>query len=113
MPDLHDSIDVSRLSAEPEPDEAPQGGVQGWLVVVGSALVYFASFGIINSFGIFQDYYQRDFLSNYSPTAIAFIGTLQISLLYLIGPITGALFDSFGLKVHPDPVLYSIPQLQC
>ena len=77
-----------------------EGGVEAWLTVAGSALVYFASFGFINSFGFFQDYYQLHFLSNYAPSTVAFIGTLQITLLYIISPIAGALFDAFGLKVR-------------
>lgn len=76
-----------------------EGDTEAWLTVAGSTLVYFASFGFINSFGFFQDYYQLHFLSHYAPSTVAFIGTLQITLLYLIGPVAGALFDVFGLKV--------------
>lgn len=32
----------------------PEGGLQAWLVVLRSFLVYFSSFGIINSFSTFQ-----------------------------------------------------------
>ena len=32
----------------------PEGGTWAWLAVLGSFLVYFASFGVINSFGTFQ-----------------------------------------------------------
>lgn len=65
---------------------------------MGSALVYFASFGFMNSFGYFQDFYQKDYLPESSPTTIAFIGTLQISLMYFVGPFAGAMFDLYGLK---------------
>ncbi|KAK1635571.1 major facilitator superfamily domain-containing protein [Colletotrichum phormii] len=76
----------------------PEGGTQAWLAVAGSFLVYFASFGVVNSFGFFQTFYQQEYLKNYSPTAISFIGTLQITLMYLSGAVAGALFDLYGPK---------------
>jgi MCP family monocarboxylic acid transporter-like MFS transporter 10 len=39
-----------------------EGGGEAWLTVVGSLLVYYSSFGIMNSFGFFQDYYSRETL---------------------------------------------------
>ncbi len=44
---------ISNEISDLEPD-FPEGGLQAWLAVLGSFLVYFASFGIINSFGAFQ-----------------------------------------------------------
>lgn len=85
-----------------------EGGLRAWLTVVGSALIYFASFGFMNSFGYFQDFYQADYLSGYSSSTIAFIGTLQISLMYFVGPVAGALFDSYGFKR-----LYLVGALGC
>ena len=96
--------DVFDTSFEEEPEELhnedKEGGVEAWLTVAGSALVYFASFGFINSFGFFQNYYQSHLLSDYAPSKIAFIGTLQITLMYIMGPLAGALFDALGLKVQ-------------
>lgn len=89
------------IAATTSTDTVPrEGGLRAWLTVVGSALVYFASFGFMNSFGYFQGFYETQYLRTYSSTTIAFIGTLQISLMYFIGPIAGALFDSYGLKVR-------------
>ncbi|KAL8826254.1 MAG: hypothetical protein Q9191_003921, partial [Dirinaria sp. TL-2023a] len=87
------------LEQPTESHDEKEGSVDAWLTVAGSGLVYFASFGFINSFGFFQDFYQSNFLSDYAPSKIAFIGTLQVTLMYLIGPVAGALFDAFGLKV--------------
>ncbi|KAB2571922.1 Aspyridones efflux protein apdF [Lasiodiplodia theobromae] len=99
-----DAVDDAVIE-EKEPEE---GGLRAWLTVVGSALVYFASFGFMNSFGYFQDFYQDDYLANYSSSTIAFIGTLQISLMYVVGPVAGALFDAYGLKW-----LYPVGALGC
>lgn len=93
------SQDDSTESSVSPPAHDAEGGLEGWLNVFGSVLVYFATFGIINSFGFFQSYYEKEFLSSYQPAVIAFIGTLQISLLYLMSPIAGSLFDAYGLKV--------------
>ncbi|CAM1503317.1 Fc.00g080930.m01.CDS01 [Cosmosporella sp. VM-42] len=69
-----------------------------WLTVAGSFLVYFVSFGFINSFGYFQEYYSQEYLADFSPSVIAIIGTLQLGLLYITGPAVGVLFDAYGLK---------------
>lgn len=84
-------------ATSPEVDD--EGGLQAWLSVAGSFLVYFASFGVVNSFGFFQTYYRLNYLSGYPDSEIAFIGTLQITLLYLSGSVAGTLFDTYGLKV--------------
>ncbi|KAL5497788.1 hypothetical protein ACEPAH_2719 [Sanghuangporus vaninii] len=76
----------------------PEGGWAAWLVVLGSFLIYFSSSGVMTSFGVFQEFYIYDYLSEYSSTEIAFIGSLQLSLLYVVGPITGPIFDAKGLK---------------
>ncbi|PSR85526.1 hypothetical protein PHLCEN_2v5417 [Hermanssonia centrifuga] len=89
---------ISTEISDLEPD-FPEGGLQAWLAVLGSFLVYFASFGVINSFGTFQEFYLREYLSNYNATVIAFIGALQITLLYIAGIFIGPLFDAIGLKV--------------
>ena len=77
-----------------------EGGFQAWSTVAGSFLVYYASFGLINSFGFFQDYYKRDYLVSTPPMTIAFIGTLQIMLMNILATISGALYDSYGIKVR-------------
>ncbi|KAI0076125.1 MFS general substrate transporter [Panus rudis PR-1116 ss-1] len=92
--------------------EYPEGGLHGWLAVLGSSLVYFASFGVINSFGAFQTFYLDSYLSNYSATAIAFIGALQITLLYVLGIVIGPMFDALGLKyLYPIGALGSVLSL--
>lgn len=98
------------LDGQQEPDavprddeDCPEGGAQAWLAITGSFLVYFASFGVVNSFGFFQTFYQQDYLKNYTPSVISFIGTLQITLMYLSGSVAGALFDVYGSKVCHYP----------
>lgn len=81
------------------------GGLQGWLTVAGSSLVYFSAFGIINSFGFFQDLYSNEYLTSTPAPTIAFIGTIQITLLNLLAAPAGSLFDYYGLKVGKMPLV--------
>jgi MCP family monocarboxylic acid transporter-like MFS transporter 10 len=74
-------------------------GKQAWLTVVGSFLVYYSSFGLLNSFGFFQDYYQKDYLNTASPSTIAFIGTLQLALMNVLSTVAGGICDAHGVKV--------------
>ncbi|KAK7050715.1 MFS general substrate transporter [Favolaschia claudopus] len=67
-------------SNTPSPPEFPEGGLQAWAAVAGAALVQFCGFG----FGVYQDFYTRDYLSNSSSSSIAWIGS---------GLISGPLFD--------------------
>ena len=82
-----------------------EGGRAAWLTVTGSVLVYYSSFGIINSFGFFQEYYQQDFLRSIAPSTIAFIGTLQIMLMNVLASVSGTLVDIYGVKVSLNFIL--------
>jgi hypothetical protein len=84
---------------------AREGGRAAWLTVVGSVLVYYSSFGIINSFGFFQDYYSHELLRDTTPSTIAFIGTLQIMLMNVLASVSGALCDEYGITVNLFPDL--------
>jgi len=70
-----------------------------------SFLVYFASFGVLNRFGFFQNFHELTFLSSYPPSEIAVIGTPQIALMSFSGSISGALFDTYGLEVRTARIL--------
>ncbi|KAL1920215.1 uncharacterized protein VTP21DRAFT_1361 [Calcarisporiella thermophila] len=81
------------------PPQPPDGGLQGWLVVLGSYLSLFATFGIVNAYGVFQDYYQSTMLSEYSNSVISLIGTTQLFLLYGLGLLVGQWFDIYGTRL--------------
>ncbi|KIM41326.1 hypothetical protein M413DRAFT_146525 [Hebeloma cylindrosporum] len=86
-----------KVSAEeiqpPLEDEFPDGGRQAWLAVLGSFIFQFVTFGYINSFGVYQDYYARQYLTGSSPSDIGWIGGVQIFLNFSLGIITGPAFD--------------------
>jgi MFS family permease len=74
--------------------EVPEGGLEAWLQVLGSWVLLVDTWGLINSFGVFQTYYENDLLSSKSASDISWIGSLQGALLMLVGPISGPLYDA-------------------
>ncbi|KAF7557994.1 hypothetical protein G7Z17_g280 [Cylindrodendrum hubeiense] len=76
--------------------DAPDGGLAAWLVVLGAWCASFCSFGWLNSVGVFQEYYQNTLLSDYSPSTISWIPSLQIFFMMGMGPFVGTIYDHFG-----------------
>ncbi|KAJ7924312.1 major facilitator superfamily domain-containing protein [Mycena leptocephala] len=96
-------------------DDYPDGGFRAWLVLFGAFCISFSSWGYINSWGVFQAYYQQTILLGssssemYVPTPVyhhlialhsiltdrnqRWIGSLQHSIIFLPGLIVGRLFD--------------------
>ncbi|KNG83963.1 MFS monocarboxylate transporter [Aspergillus nomiae NRRL 13137] len=88
--DLSDSSSGEKAEEEPTFDT----GLNTWLQVLGSFFLFFNSWGVINTWGAFQTYYEQSFLSDMSSDSIAWIGSLQSFLLMLFGVVTGPLFDA-------------------
>jgi hypothetical protein len=80
-------------------DANDKASLHAWLTVIGSCFVYFASFGIINSFGFFQAYYEKNLLIGVPASTISFVGSIQLTLMNLLAAPAGSLFDCYGLKV--------------
>ncbi|KAJ7704777.1 major facilitator superfamily domain-containing protein [Mycena rosella] len=89
------SLDVEK-GAEDTPQGPPEGGLDAWLSILGASLVALATFGTVNGYGAFNDYYETTYLSNYSATLISMIGAIQLFILYLFAGLSGALFDAYG-----------------
>lgn len=71
----------------------PDGGALAWLQVLGSFLINMNNWGLANSWGVLQSFLEANTLSEYSPAAISWIGTLQASLILILGVLSGPLFD--------------------
>ncbi|WYZ44416.1 hypothetical protein EsH8_VII_000852 [Colletotrichum jinshuiense] len=69
------------------------GGRLAWLQVAGSFFLFFNSWGIVSSYGVFQTYYQEH-LKDSSADSIAWIGSIQSSLLLFVGVLIGPLYDA-------------------
>ncbi|KAI7970243.1 hypothetical protein EIK77_000245 [Talaromyces pinophilus] len=80
-------------------DSFPDGGARSWLVVMGSFFLLMASYGMMNSVGVFQSYLETNQLSSYSSTDVGWISSSFVFVALLLGVYIGPLFDSHGPKV--------------
>ncbi|KAJ7230097.1 MFS general substrate transporter [Mycena pura] len=71
----------------------PEGGLQAWATVAGAFLIQFCGFGYTTSFGVYEDFYKREYLTQSSPSAIAWIGSINAFLVPSGGLIAGRLYD--------------------
>jgi len=77
----------------------PNGGLQAWLQVAGGFSLFFNTFGLLNTFGIFQTYYESGALFTASSSNIAWIGSIQSFLILSIGCVTGPVYDRGYLRL--------------
>ncbi|KAJ6563310.1 MFS general substrate transporter [Mycena vulgaris] len=84
------------------PPAFPEGGVQAWATVAGALLIQFCGFGYTTSFGVYQDFYTRDYLTQSSSSAISWIGSVNALLVISSGLLAGRLYD----RGHFYPLLY-------
>ncbi|KAF8875255.1 MFS general substrate transporter [Mucidula mucida] len=76
-------------------DDFPDGGLRAWLVVFGGLFFCFLCYrlGYVNSWGVFQSYYQTGLLKDTPPSNIAWIGSIQYCLVFFPAFVAGRLFD--------------------
>jgi len=99
----HDPTDPGSSEAVGTPVPVPSGdqvdSARGWLVVAGVAIATGCMFGVVYSFGAFFGAMADDFEAGKGSTA--FIFSLTIFFLFVLGAVTGRLADRFG----PRPLL--------
>jgi MFS family permease len=80
-----------------DPGPPPDGGLKAWTQAILVHLVIFNTWGYVNSFGLFQTYYTESLPA--SPTAISWVGSAQIFLLFFIGTFSGRATDAGFFKL--------------
>ncbi|ODH34120.1 hypothetical protein ACO22_03165 [Paracoccidioides brasiliensis] len=104
--DQGDSTDRADIDEKLE-NSFPDGGARAWSVALGTSGVLFCTFGYVNAYGVFQEYYMSHQLRDSSPSAISWIGSLQVFFLFSSSLVGGPLFDRYGAKViWPSAVLH-------
>ncbi|KAH0280876.1 MFS general substrate transporter, partial [Aureobasidium melanogenum] len=98
---------ASSTPAIPAPSYA-EGGMRAWLVVLACWCVAFASFGIINTFGVYETYYLKTYLHGYSPSTVAWIGSIQAWVQLSSTLISGPISDRYGPMVIVWPASLSL-----
>ncbi|KAL5335189.1 hypothetical protein BJX70DRAFT_375748 [Aspergillus crustosus] len=66
-PDVERPQPVQKSAPPPPPD----GGLTAWLQVAGAFFLFFNSWGIINTFGVYQTYYEDTLLPGHSASTIS------------------------------------------
>lgn len=84
---------ISRVSTH-DVGPPPDGGLAAWTQAVMGHLTVFNTWGYISSYGVFQTYYVTAL--NHPPSAISWVGSAQIFLLFFIGTFSGRATD-YGL----------------
>jgi MFS family permease len=98
--DAHNDDDEESLVQTPQQKKGndassiPNGGLRAWLQVLGGFFLLFNSWGIINTFGVYQAYYETGLLKSSTSSAISWIGSIQAFLLLIVGMLTGPLYDA-------------------
>lgn len=77
-----------------ENDEFPDGGKKAWLAILGSFLVNCMSWGYPATYGVYQLYYATVALRDHSIAAIAWPGSAQLFLAFLLCAPAGRLADA-------------------
>ncbi|KAJ5720911.1 uncharacterized protein N7483_008845 [Penicillium malachiteum] len=98
---IHDPIKVEENAPAPPaaPGPPPDGGTVAWLQVAAGFMLFFNTWGMINTFGVFQTYYESGELFTASSSDISWIGSIQCFLLQLTGLIAGPLYDRGHLRL--------------
>lgn len=73
-----DSLDV---------DSFPDGGLEAWLVVLGGWCALVCTFGLINSVGVFEQYYVSGPLKAYDQSTVSWILSALVFLQIFCGSI--------------------------
>ncbi|KAI0807869.1 MFS general substrate transporter [Fomes fomentarius] len=92
------AADLTTAAGDAEYGEHPDGGMRAWMIVLGCASGTCATFGLVNAWGVFQAYYTTNLLAGTSPSAIAWIGSVQYALVFIPGLVVGRIFDMGYLK---------------
>ncbi|KAF8185923.1 major facilitator superfamily domain-containing protein [Mycena galopus ATCC 62051] len=71
----------------------PDGGLKACIVLFGTVMGFFSTFGYVNSWGVFQAYYQQKLLHHSTPSQIAWIGSMQHAMIFFPAVVVGRLFD--------------------
>lgn len=89
---LHRDPGAATAAAGKESHRPPDGGLKAWTQVFMGHLILINSWGYLTSFGLFESYYIDSLHA--TPSAISWIGSVQIFLVYFIGSFSGRALDA-------------------
>ena len=96
MSNNHVNAPPAKPAAMPSPP--PDGGVQAWLQVLCGFSLFFNTWGLLNTFGIYQTYYEGGTLFSTSASNISWIGAIQAYCVLVTGLFAGPVYDMGYLR---------------
>ncbi|OCK77675.1 MFS general substrate transporter [Lepidopterella palustris CBS 459.81] len=88
-------VPQSRVSLPSRPlSEPPNGGSQARAHALAGVCVIFNCWGVNLAFGVFQEYYSNWLLWKHSQSQVAWIGSVQLALIFLLAVPVGKIFDA-------------------
>jgi MFS family permease len=102
------TITARSNAAVTDPGPPPDGGTKAWTQAFMGHFVIFNTWGMISTFGVFQSYYTTDL--GLEPSAVSWIGSVQMLGHFSLGMFTGRLFDAgyFYWSVVPGMLLSAL-----
>lgn len=82
--------------------EFPDGGMQAWLVVLGSFFGLVPVFGLINSLGALESYISTNQLAKESSSLVSWIFSIYLCISFMSCILAGGYFDRNGSR---DPMI--------
>ncbi|KAL2268448.1 hypothetical protein VTJ83DRAFT_3294 [Remersonia thermophila] len=102
-PPLDSEAQVDALARRPSAastvTDFPEGGLTGWLVVLGSFCAMLSLYGLINSAAVFESYFSTHQLTDRSSSQIGWIFSLYLFIVFFVGIQVGPVFDQYGARV--------------
>jgi MFS family permease len=77
----------------------PEGGLEAWLVILGSFMGLVAALGCMNTVGVYHSYIAEHQLAGYSESSISWIFSMYVFLSFFCGLQIGPIFDAHGPKL--------------
>ncbi|KAE8358936.1 major facilitator superfamily domain-containing protein [Aspergillus caelatus] len=90
----NETLEIQNKASVNDTTSIPNGGIKAWMQVMGTFFIFFNTWGVLNTFGAYQTYYETQKLFPSSSSNISWIGSVQSSLLLVLGLITGPLYDA-------------------
>ncbi|KAF8809445.1 MFS general substrate transporter [Phlegmacium glaucopus] len=91
---LDQSFEKEKKPAVQQSSLIYDSGKAAWLTVAGTWMIQFCTYGYSSAFGVYQDYYTREFLGQETPSNISWIGSFQLFMQYAPGILVGRAFDA-------------------
>ncbi|KAF2471485.1 MFS general substrate transporter [Lindgomyces ingoldianus] len=98
-PDQEEKAATAYLETPPTPTPAADLGPKQWLQILSTFVVFFNTWGILLTFGVFQTYYEQVLIRNKSSSDIAWISTAGAFVVLSAGIVTGPLYDHAYYRV--------------